>query len=244
MRKSNFLLKILNHRFNEIFEEVRYNVDITNEEDDTMNLKEAFRFQNKIEHLLGETEHILSSEDCVTLTKRTYLYKKANPDAENETVTIIPDTEYYQEINKLVEFAMYLLEKREELSKAITETKRKLPIDLNGETSLNSYRQKLSEIFRDMAKIKGKEVTETNGGLGYRFNNEGNQVSYRCDVEKVTTINFDRNVVRKYAAQLSKTADIASIEIDRCIINYEVDFEPPFDVNDSFDEVFENFNAG
>jgi len=209
-----------------------------------MNLKEAFRFQNKIEHLLGETEHILSSEDCVTLTKRTYLYKKANPDAENETVTIIPDTEYYQEINKLVEFAMYLLEKREELSKAITETKRKLPIDLNGETSLNSYRQKLSEIFRDMAKIKGKKVTETNGGLGYRFNNEGNQVSYRCDVEKVTTINFDRNVVRKYAAQLSKTADIASIEIDRCIINYEVDFEPPFDVNDSFDEVFENFNAG
>lgn len=52
-----------------------------------MNLKEAFRFQNKLECLIAETEEILSCEDCVTLTKRTYLYKKANPDAENETVT-------------------------------------------------------------------------------------------------------------------------------------------------------------
>ena len=59
-----------------------------------MNLKEAFRFQNKLESLISETEGILSSEDCVTLTKRTYLYKKADPNAENETVTIIPNTEY------------------------------------------------------------------------------------------------------------------------------------------------------
>ena len=31
------------------------------------------------------------------------------------------------------------------------------------------------------------------GGNGYRFNQDGNQVSYRCDVRRVTTINFDRN---------------------------------------------------
>ena len=30
-----------------------------------MNLKEAFRFQNKIERLISETEDILSSEDCI-----------------------------------------------------------------------------------------------------------------------------------------------------------------------------------
>ena len=163
-----------------------------------MNLKEAFRFQNKLESLISETEGILSSEDCVTLTKRTYLYKKADPNAENETVTIIPNTEYYKQINELIEFVMYLISQREKLSNAINEAKRKLPIDLDGEISLNRYRQRMSDIFRNMARIKGKEIRENNSGIGYRFNNEGNQISYKCDVDRVTTINFNRNTVRKY----------------------------------------------
>ena len=208
-----------------------------------MNLKEAFRFQNKLESLIIDTENILDNEECVTLTKRTYLYKKANPDAENETVTIIPDTEYYRQLNEMIEFAVYLLDQREKLSEAINKAKRGLPLDLDGEVSLNRYRQRLSETFRRMARIKSKEFTETNGGVGYRFNNEGNQVAYKCDVERVTTINFNRNTVRKYAAQLSERADSASSEIDRCMINYEVDYQPEFDVNDSFDEVFEKFSA-
>lgn len=208
-----------------------------------MNLKEAFRFQNKLESLIMNTENILDDEDCVTLTKRTYLYKKANPDAENETMTIIPDTEYYRQLNEMIEFAVYLLDQREKLSEAINKAKRGLPLDLDGEVSLNRYRQRLSESFRRMARIKSREVTETNGGVGYRFNNEGNQVAYKCDVKRVTTINFNRNTVRKYAAQLSEKADIASAEIDRCMINYEVNYQPEFDVNDSFDEVFEKFTA-
>ena len=208
-----------------------------------MNLKEAFRFQNKLESLIMNTENILDDEDCVTLTKRTYLYKKANPDAENETVTIIPDTEYYRQLNEMIEFAVYLLDQREKLSEAINKAKRGLPLDLDGEVSLNRYRQRLSESLRRMARIKSREVTETNGGVGYRFNNEGNQVAYKCDVKRVTTINFNRNTVRKYAAQLSERADSASSEIDRCMINYEVDYQPEFDVHDSFDEVFEKFSA-
>ena len=203
-----------------------------------MNLKEAFRFQNKLESLINETEAILSSEDCVTLTRRTYLYKKVNPDVTNQTVTVTPDTEFYKQINELIEFAMYLLDQKSKLSKAISITKNNLPLDLDGEVGMNRYRQRISDVFRYMARIKGKEVTEINGGVGYRFNNEGNQIAYKCDVERVTTINFNRNTVRKYATQLSKTADETSLEIDKCMINYEVDFEPSFDVNDSFDEVF------
>ena len=208
-----------------------------------MNLKEAFRFQNKLESLISETEGILSSEDCVTLTKRTYLYKKADPNAENETVTIIPNTEYYKQINELIEFVMYLISQREKLSNAIIEAKRKLRIDLDGEISLNRYRQRMSDIFRNMARIKGKEIRENNSGIGYRFNNEGNQISYKCDVDRVTTINFNRNTVRKYASQLSETSDSASLKIDKCMINYSVDYTPEFDVNDSFDEIFEKFNS-
>ena len=33
-----------------------------------MNLKEAFRFQNRLEYLIEKAENILDDEDCVTLT--------------------------------------------------------------------------------------------------------------------------------------------------------------------------------
>ena len=165
-----------------------------------MNLKEAFRFQNRLEYLIEKAENILDDEDCVTLTKRTYLYKKANPEAENETVTVIPDTEYYRQLNEMIEFAVYLLDQREKLSEAINKVKYNLPLDLDGEISLNRYRQRLAETFRRMAR----------SGVGYRFNNDGNQVSYKCDVKRVTTINFNRNTVCKYAAQLSGKSDATS----------------------------------
>lgn len=57
--------------------------------------------------------------------------------------------------------------------------------------------------------------------------------------EDNTTINFDRNKIRTYANRLSRQADQVSTEIDRCLINSEVPYEPPFDVNDSFGVVFE-----
>lgn len=231
----------LNHRFNDIFFFVRYNIAITDEGVMNMNLKEAFRYQNALESMILHTEDILDNEECVTLTRRTYLYKKANPGADNETVTVIPDTEYYRQINELIEFAIYLVKQRETLTAAINANKRSLPIDLDGEISMNRYRQRLADVYRGMARIKSKEVTETNGGVGYRFNNEGNQVAYKCDVRRVTTINFDRNIVRDYAGHLSSVADKVSRELDRCLISYEVDFKPQFDVNDSFDEVFERF---
>jgi hypothetical protein len=73
--------------------------------------------------------------------------------------------------------------------------------------------------------------------VGYKFNAEGNQVSYRCDLKKVTTINFDRNKVRSYTAFLNRKADQISAELDKCMVNTEVSYEPPFDVNDTFAEV-------
>lgn len=208
-----------------------------------MNLKEAFRYQNAIEQMISQIDYILSDEDNVTITKRTFLYKKADPESQNEVVTEKPATDYYKQINKLAELAMFLMSEREKLSYQITKCKRSLPIDLDSETSLNRYRQNLAKVYRGMARIKGKEVTEPKSGTGYRFNNEGNQVAYRCDVERVTTINFDRDLVRRYAAELSAKAEKASLDIDRVLIESVVDYDPPFDANANLDEVFEDFIA-
>lgn len=208
-----------------------------------MNLKEAFRFQNKLQSLMDEATRILSRDSNVTKIQTTYLRQKVMAEAENETTIDIPDHDYTEKITLLVDFMVYLLNEREKLSIAIRNAKNALAIDIDTETSLNAGRQQLMKLLLHMNELRSSEVLIPNGGFGYRFNAEGNQVSYKCDVKRVTTINFDRNAVRKHAATLAKKSDETSMEIDRCIVNADVSYEAPFDVNDSFAEVFISFEG-
>lgn len=207
----------------------------------TMNLKEAFRFQNKLQNISDEATRILSRDVNITKTENTLLKHKVMPEAEDEKTVDTPDHDYTEKITKLVDFTVFILSEREKLFAAIRKAKSGLPIDLDGETSLNAKRQQLQHLLLHMNDLRSSEVLIPNGGIGYRFNAEGNQVSYKCDVKRVTTINFDRNAVRKHATELSRKADEISAEIDKCVVNTAVDYIPPFDVNDSFAEVFEKY---
>ena len=208
-----------------------------------MNLKEAFRFQNKLQSMMDEAQSILGSTANITKVQNTYLRKKVMPEAENETTIDAPATEYSEQITLVAEFMLHLLSEREKLSVAIFQTKTglNLPAGLDGEVSLNSKRQEVAGLFRRMAGLRSSEVLISNGGTGYRFNNEGNQVSYRCDVKRVTTINFDRNKIRKMCGDLSKKSDEVSAALDSVLVNTQVEYTVPFDVNDTFAEAFEAF---
>ena len=109
------------------------------------------------------------------------------------------------------------------------------------EVSLNAARQSIARTFKRMNDLRSSEQTIPNGGTGYRFNAEGNQISYRCDVKRVTTINYDRNVIRRELGKLNKASDETSAKLDLCLVTSTVDYEPPFDVNDSFADAFERF---
>ena len=208
-----------------------------------MNLKEAFRFQNKLQSMMDEAQSILGSTANITKVQNTYLRKKVMPEAENETTIDAPATEYSEQITLVAEFLLHLLSEREKLSVAIFQAKAglNLPAGLDGEVSLNSKRQEVAGLFRRMAGLRSSEVLIPNGGTGYRFNNEGNQVSYRCGVKRVTTINFDRNKIRKMCGDLSKKADEVSAALDSVMVNTQVEYTVPFDVNDTFAEAFEEF---
>ena len=208
-----------------------------------MNLKEAFRFQNKIQSLMTEADGILSREQNITKVQNTYLRKKVMAEAEDETTIDAPNTEYSGRITEMAMFLLHLLDEREKLSSAIHKAKAglDLPAGLDGEVSLNSKRQEIAGTLRRMAALRSSEVVIPNGGTGYRFNNEGNQVSYRCDVKRVTTIDFDRNKIRKLCADLSKKSDEMSAALDMALINTVVEYEQPFDVNDTFSDIFETF---
>lgn len=204
-----------------------------------MNLKEAFRYQNKIQRLMEEAQSILCREKNVTKVENTALRHKVNPQAEDETTIETPETEYAQQITEIAVFLMFLLNERERLSHAIRAAKQGMDMDFDGEISLNAKRQEIAAIFRRMGEIRCSENLYPGAGVGYKFNAEGNQVSYRCDLKKVTTINFDRNKVRRFAAALNKTADQTSAELDKRMVNTEVAYEPCFDVNETFAEVLQ-----
>ena len=206
-----------------------------------MNLKEAFRFQNKLQNLMDISSNILSDRRNVTVTTETHLRKKVMPEAENEETVQIAPSEYADRINDVVEFLLDLLREREKLFAAIRSAKASLDIDFDAATSLNSSRQELTATLRDMADLRASEVTMPNGGYGYRFNTDGNQVTYKCDLRRVTTINFDRNAVRSHITRLSREADEVSAKLDQALVNTTVAYDAPFDVGDSFADIFEAF---
>ena len=166
-----------------------------------MNLKEAFRFQNKLQSMMTDAQSILGNNGNITKVQNTYLRHKVMAEAAKVSLP--------------------------------------LGAGLDGEVSLNGKRQEIATLLRHMAGLRNGEVLIPNGGIGYRFNNEGNQVSYRCDVKRVTTINFDRNKIRKMCADLSKKSDETSAALDAALVNTPVEYEAPFDVNETFAETFE-----
>lgn len=208
-----------------------------------MNLKEAFRFQNKLKVLMDNAQGILGDYRNITKVQNTLLRKKVMPDAEDETTVELAVSDYSEKITEVAEFLLHLMSEKEKLSAAIYQAKAglDLPAGLDGEVGLNSTRQEVANLFRRMAEVRSSETLVQNGGTGYRFNNEGNQVSYRCDVKKVVTINFDRNKIRKMCGDMNKKADETSSKLDAALVNTEVAYVAPFDVNDTFADVFEAF---
>lgn len=206
-----------------------------------MNMKDAFRFQNKLKALMCEATSILEDRRNIVKVKTTHLRSKVMSDAQDAVVEEAAPSEYAGHANEVAAFLMSLLEEREKLCRAIHTAKNSLDLDMDSEVGLNRQRQELAELFRHMTALRNSEKTIAGGGSGFRFNGEGNQVSYRCDATQVTTIDFDRNKIRGLAMALGKKADEISMSMDKCLVNTEVLYEQPFDMNESFEDILNDF---
>ncbi len=206
-----------------------------------MNLKDAFRAQNRLQSLMEEAGRILQDRDNILKTTTTHLRSRVMPEAADTVIEVAPPSEYAGHINQVAAFLMAMLAEREKLSAAIHDAKMKLPLDMDSEAGLNRARQDLANTFRRMTAMRNGEVLLPDAGTGYRFNGEGNQVSYRCDAREVTTINFDRSKIRGMATELGRRADEVSAQIDQCLVNTEVDYTLPFEMNDNFDVILSDY---
>lgn len=209
-----------------------------------MNLKDAFRLQNRFQSLMDEATGILQDRRNILEVKTTHLRSKIVSEDTDVEVADTTASEYAGHATAVATFLLAMLAEKEKLCAAIHDAKASLPIDMDNEVGLNRERQQIANTFRRMMVYRSEEKIVSGGGTGYRFNNDGNQVSYRCDSKVVTTINFDRNKIRGMAAELSKKSDETSAKLDKCLINTDVAYTPPFDINDTFDEIFAGFVEG
>jgi hypothetical protein len=83
-------------------------------------------------------------------------------------------------------------------------------------------------------KRKTKEVD-------YKFDINGQQVPYRYDVEITTTENYDKEAAKALMRATIAKADEVSAAVDAAMINTVVEYEPPYDVNETYDDVLESF---
>ena len=206
-----------------------------------MNLKDAFRAQNKLQAVMDEACAILQDQDNILKVTTTHLRSKVMPDAQDAVTVNEAPSEYAGSINEVAAFLMEMLAQRERLSAAIHTAKASLPLDMDSEAGLNRVRQTLADTFRRMTALRSSEVVLDGRGTGYRFNGEGNQVSYRCDAKRVTTINFNRTRVRGMATELGRKSDEVSAALDKCLVNTQVDYQLPFEMNDTFDTILSDF---
>src|SRR5699024_11191697 len=96
-------------------------------------------------------------------------------------------------------------------------------------------KQEFIQTLRRMAVIKSTELQKE--GTSYKFNNDGDQVSYRYPVKEVKTIDYDRNTVKSLISKFKKETDKISTERDRIDIMTEVNYDPIWEVDTPLEDI-------
>lgn len=202
-----------------------------------MNLKESFRYQNFIESMLIQARHsIEAGAHCLKITK-THKKQQVNADAVDLVETV--EIEDFHPNDTVIAFMVWLIQQRDELTKAIGLAKSTIPFDLDAAISCNKSRQSVAESIKDMLRFTPYKRTEQ--GRDYKFNVEGNQMPYVYEIEVVGEEAYNKQCAKDLMRALVAQADNVSATIDKAMINTYVAYESPIDVNEDFDGAVEYF---
>lgn len=200
-----------------------------------MILKEAFRYQNYLTSLFVQATSYLSREDFITTTTQKHNRTMVNPEAQDEDIVVPKVFNVEYKPNDLIDFVVKLIDEKQKLSNAITEAKKSLDMDIDAAMSMNKSKQDFISVLRRMVSIKPTESEKE--GTSYKFNNDGDQVSYRYPVKEVKTIDYDRNAVKGLISKYKKEADEVSTARDRIDIMTDVDYTPVWEVDTPLEDI-------
>lgn len=195
-----------------------------------MNLKEAFQAQNKIGELLDYISLYLSNVDNVMTVTEKHLRSKALAGQQDDSVDVSRKSEEMFEVGKLIDIWQQLMNEKEQLGLAIGKAKAGMSFNLDAAVDTNKSRRAFLVTMQRLANRKSSHELQKGEGRGYVFNNDGNQTTYCYDIDRIMTIDYDRNKVRAMVKELTRESDEVSIKIDEALLHTQVDYEPKFDL--------------
>ena len=195
-----------------------------------MNLKEAFQAQNKIGELMSYINRYLSDSDNVMTITEKHLRSKALAGQQDDTVDVSRKADEGFDVGRLLGIWQELMEEKERLGAAIGKAKAGMGFNLDAAVDTNKSRRAFLSMLQELANRKSSHELQKGEGRGYVFNNDGNQTSYCYDIDRILTIDYDRNKVRAMVKELNRTSDEVSIKIDEALLQTQVEYEPKFDI--------------
>lgn len=141
----------------------------------------------------------------------------------------------------VVAFMAWLVKEREKLTTAIGAAKASIGFDIDAAIETNKFRQTVNGSIKNMLRYTPTKRVEQ--GRDYKFNVEGNQTPYIYEIEVVSEEAYDKTGAKTLMREMISKADEVSAAIDAAMINTKVDYEPVFDVNETFDDVMTDFLA-
>lgn len=200
-----------------------------------MNLKESYRYANYLDDLLSTAYIYLRNKGFVTTTVEEHLRKQSNPDVENETIEVQKPFDVEFKPNDVIDFVVKVIEEKDKLSDAIAESKSTTEINIDNAISMNKKKQGFVSVLNSIADIKPSEIKTTS--KSYKFDINGEQKPYVYDVNRKTSIDFNRTDVRNLIKKYLKETDEISAKLDLIEITTQVDFIPKWDINEKFEEL-------
>lgn len=213
-----------------------------------MNLKDAARYGKFLNDMIYMAQTTATSKDYTRKITEIHNKSKFNIEAQDETVEIVPQDKLNIKSNDLVYLAKDLINEKLNLSMSIAKYKSKLTIDWKEDDkklSLDeaiSYNKQLRSLISTCDSLdRIKSIEDKTREYGYKFNVEGNQVSYQYEVLIKREVDFDKKVVHNLSKSLKNKTDKISSLIDQAMSKDVIDFTPNFDINDSFEEIVEKY---
>ena len=175
-------------------------------------------------------DYLNDDNNIMTITEK-HLKSKAVNGQQDETIDCDDQKEEDFDINKLVVIYQKLMQEKEKLSDSIAKAKEKMDFNLDSAVDLNKSRHSFTTTLKYMAGKKSSHNLQRGSGRGYIINNEGTPTSYSYDVDKIMTINYDRNKIKETITKFNEEANKVSQKIDKALIETDVDYNPSFDIN-------------
>lgn len=174
--------------------------------------------------------HYLSDADNVMTITEKHLRSKALAGRQDDTVDVSRKADEGFDVGRLLGIWQELMEEKERLGAAIGKAKAGMDFNLDAAVDANKSRRAFLGMLQELANRKSSHELQKGEGRGYVFNNDGNQTSYCYDIDRILTIDYDRNKVRAMVKELNRSSDEVSIKIDEALLQTQVDYAPKFDL--------------